>query len=448
MSPTPPSTPPSTEPFPEPFREPLSSSIPTARLSPEGYDPHSVERIKVTGRLRRLLVWYGLASFGVYVCIGAVNAVLLPLQIEQLDPERKAANLALAAALGAVAGMVAQPIAGLLSDRTRSRRGSRAPWIISGALGAAVALVVLGGLSGLLGIVIVYVLLNVALNLYLGPKTAIMPDRVPRGVRGLFSAVSGLGILFGILGGQVLGSGLSAAPFVGYCTLAVMIVLAGVGLVRFNPDHDNRDEPREPLHWSMLLRTFWVDPRRHPDFAYGFIGRLMTLMGFYLVNTFQLFLLQDYVGLGDEAVKVLPLLALAALGATLVSTVLGGPLSDRIGRRKPVAVAAGLLIAASLVAPWLMPTVTGFAIYALVAGLGFGAYLAVDQALLTEVLPTTADNGRYLGVLNIAVALPSALAAAVAGTIVSTLGYSAIFPVGIVISVIGAVAVLPIRSVR
>ncbi|WP_091730875.1 MFS transporter [Nocardioides scoriae] len=424
-----------------------SSSVSTS-LSPEGFDPQSIERFKVTGRLRRLLVWYGLASFGAYVCIGAVNAVLLPLQIEQLDPANKAANLAFAAALGAVAGMVAQPVAGLLSDRTRSKRGARAPWMVSGALGAAIALVVLGGMSSLVGLVIVYIFLNVALNLYLGPKTAIMPDRVPRGVRGLFSAVAGLGVLFGVLGGQVVGAVLSSAPFVGYSILAVMIVLAGVGLVRFNPDHDNREAPREPMHWSMLLRTFWVSPRQHPDFAFGFLGRLMTLMGFYLVNTFQLFLLQDYVGLGDEAVDVLPLLALTALGATLLSTVLGGPLSDRIGRRKPVAVVAGLLIGASLIAPWLMPTVTGFFIYALVAGLGFGAYLAVDQALLSEVLPSTEDNGRYLGVLNIAVALPSALAAAVAGTVVSTLGYSAIFPLGIVISVIGALAILPIKSVR
>jgi MFS family permease len=418
------------------------------RLSPEGHDPASTERVKVTGRLRRLLIWYGLATLGVYLCIGAVNAVLLPLQVEELDPARKAANLALAATVGAIAGMVAQPLAGLLSDRTRSRQGSRAPWILTGALGAAAGLVVLGGITGLVGLVVVYALVNVALNVYLGPKSAIMPDRVPRGVRGLFSAASGLGVLFGILGGQALGAAFAVSPFVGYCVLGVVVVLAGAGLVRFNPDHDNRDEPREPLRWSMLLRTFWVSPRRHPDFAWGFLGRLLTLMGFYLVNTFQLFLLQDYVGLGDEAVDVVPLLSLVALAATLVSTVVGGPLSDRIGRRKPVAVAAGLLIGASLVAPWLMPTLTGFVVYAVLAGLGFGSYLAVDQALLSEVLPTTEDNGRYLGVLNIAVTLPSALAAAAAGTIVSTLGYAAIFPLGIAISVLGSLAVLPIRSVR
>jgi MFS family permease len=87
-------------------------------------------------------------------------------------------------------------------------------------------------------------------------------------------------------------------------------------------------------------------------------------------------------------------------------------------------------------------------IYAAIAGLGFGSYLAVDQALLSEVLPTTEDNGRFLGVLNIAVTGPAALGAALAGVIVSTVGYTALFPIGMVIAVAGSLAILPIKSVR
>ncbi|RBY90301.1 hypothetical protein DQ244_12645 [Blastococcus sp. TBT05-19] len=190
------------------------------------------------------------------------------------------------------------------------------------------------------------------------------------------------------------------------------------------------------------------EPRRHPDFAWGFLGRLLTLTGYYITTTFQLYVLQDHIGLGDDAVDAIPLISVVSLLATLVSTVVGGPLSDRMGRRKPVAVAAGLLIAAGLVAPWLMPTMTGIIVFAVLAGLGFGSYLAVDQALLTEVLPTTEDNGRYLGVLNIAVTLPQALAPAIAGLIVSLLSYAALFPIAMVVAVAGALAVLPIRSVR
>ena len=437
-----------------PALEPLASAATAPHLSPEGHDPRSTDRVPVTGRLRRLLVWYGLATLGVYLAIGAMNGVLLPLQVEQVNPARKAANLALVTVVGGLAGMLAQPVAGLLSDRTRSRRGRRAPWILAGALAAAAGLVVLGALGGvrgpvgLVGIAVVYLVVNVAVALYLGPWSALMPDRVPVGVRGLFSAVAGLGVLLGVLGGQALGAVLSGAPLVGFCLLAAVVVVTGAGLVRFNPDHDNRGEPRPPLHWSMLLRTFWVSPRRYPDFAYGFLGRLLTFTGFYLVNTFQLFLLQDYVGLGHEAVGVVPLISGVALVATLASTVVGGPLSDRMGRRKPVAVAAGLLIAAAPVSVWSMPTVTGFVVYAVVGGLGFGAFLAVDQALLSEVLPTTEDNGRYLGVLNIAVTLPAALAAALAGAIVSGVGYAALFPISIAISVVGALVIVLIRSVR
>ncbi|WP_116451604.1 MFS transporter [Blastococcus litoris] len=426
----------------------VTAPRPGPRLGPEGHDPQETARVPVTGRLRRLLVWYGLASLGVYLSLGAVNSVLLPLQVEALDPAQKAANLGLVSAVGAVGGMLAQPIAGLLSDRTRTRWGRRAPWILTGALGAAASMVVLGGTSGLAGIAAVYLLVMVSLNLYFCPKSAVMPDRVPRGVRGLFSAAGGLGVLVGITGGMGLGAVLSGTPGVGYGVLAVLVVLAGGGFVLFNPDHDNRDEPREPVQWSAFVRTFWVSPRAHPDFAFGFLGRLLTMTGFYVTTTFQVYLLQDYVGLGDDAVDVLPLISVVSLLATLTSTLIGGPLSDRMGRRKPVAVVAGLLIALGLVAPWAMPTIPGVLVFAVLAGLGFGSYLAVDQALLSEVLPTTEDNGRYLGVLNIAVTLPQALAPAIAGLIVSTLGYAALFPIAMVVATAGALAVLPIRSVR
>ena len=39
---------------------------------------------------------------------------------------------------------------------------------------------------------------------------------------------------------------------------------------------------------------------------------------------------------------------------------------------------------------------------ALILGLGYGMYLAVDQALVTQVLPRAIDRGRDLGVINIA----------------------------------------------
>jgi hypothetical protein len=70
------------------------------RMTPEGHDRENTERIKVTGPLRRLLIWTCIAELGVYISFGAFPAVLPPLQVEVLDPARKAAKLAVSSVLG------------------------------------------------------------------------------------------------------------------------------------------------------------------------------------------------------------------------------------------------------------------------------------------------------------------------------------------------------------
>jgi MFS family permease len=88
-------------------------------------------------------------------------------------------------------------------------------------------------------------------------------------------------------------------------------------------------------------------------------------------------------------------------------------------------------------------------LFSFVAGLGFGAFQAVDTALMSEVLPSKNDFAKDLGVLNIAATLPQTLAPGIASIVILSLGgYAALFPIGIVIALLGAFAVLPIKSVR
>ena len=417
-------------------------------LSPEGYDPQSTERIKVTGRLRRLLVWFGLAMFGANLAIGAAGAVLIPLQLQKLDPADKAGNLALVTIGGAAAAIIVPPVVGLLSDRTRSRYGRRAPWMLGGAALGAGALLALGASDALVSIFLTYVIVSVGLNVYLSAFLAILPDRVPRGVRGLFSAVAGIGLLVGVLGGQGFGALFARVPATGYGVLAATAAVIAVGFVVLNPDLPNRGEARPSVRWKDLPPMFWVSPVRYPDFALAFAGRLLIFVSYYVVNTYQLYLLQDYLGLGDKAVNWISTFAATALAATLISTAIGGPLSDRLGRRKPLVAFAGVLTGLSFVGPWVSPTLTGFFLYSAIGGLGFGAYLAVDQALLSEVLPSRDANGRELGILNVASALPTAIAPGLAGLLVTTWGYVSLFPVALVLAFSGGLLVLKIRSVR
>ena len=84
-----------------------------------------------------------------------------------------------------------------------------------------------------------------------------------------------------------------------------------------------------------------------------------------------------------------------------------------------------------------------------IGGLGFGMYLAVDLALVADVLPDR-DNAKDLGVLNIAGALPFSVAPAIAPAIlaIGSGSYGVLYAVGGVSAILGAVAILPVRRVR
>jgi hypothetical protein len=77
-------------------------------------------------------------------------------------------------------------------------------------------------------------------------------------------------------------------------------------------------------------------------------------------------------------------------------------------------------------------------------------YMAVDLALVVDVLPDAGSAANDLGVLNIAGALPFALAPAVAPAVLAISGnsYSVLYLVAGTCSLLGALAVVPIRRVR
>ncbi|WP_158866729.1 MFS transporter [Leifsonia sp. AG29] len=422
------------------------SAAPTSAVSAQ-----RPQKVKVRGKLLKLMLSMSVANLAIFAIWGAVPGILLPLQVQGLVGDgAKAGTLAIIATIGAFAAMVAQPIAGMVSDRTRSRFGRRAPWMVAGSLIGGLALVGMGAANTVVQIAIAWVIVQIAYNFAQGPLSAILPDRVPSAVRGTFAALSGLGLMLGALGGQIAGAAFASSIPTGYLVFAGAAVVVIVLFVVLNPDASNKGEPQAPFNLVAFAKTFWVSPRKHPDFFWGFTGRLLLFAGYFMVTGYQLYILQDYIGLGAKAVALVPLLGILSLAGTLISTLVGGPLSDKLGRRKILAVIAGVILAISLVFPLVMPTVTGMLLFSFISGLGFGAYQSVDTALMSEVLPSKDDFAKDLGVLNIAATLPQTLAPGVAGAIVVAFGnvYTPLFPIGIVIALAGAFAVLPIKSVR
>lgn len=397
--------------------------------------------------VRRLLWWTIPANLGVFIIWGAFLGILLPAQVAGLDEANKIANFAVVSTVGAVFAMFAQPIAGQLSDRTRSRYGRRAPWLMLGSLVGALSLVGLAFANSFVGILIAATLVQTAFNFAQGPLSAVMPDRVPIKRRGTFAALSGIGLMVGALGGQIVGSVFLGSIAAGYIFLAVFSVLMLTMFVIFNPDYPSKDLKLEPFRFGDFLRTFWVNPVKHPDFFWAFTGRTLLYAGYFTVIGYQLFILTDYLGVEDPA-TVIPLIGIINLAGILISTVISGPLSDKVGRRKPFIFGSSALVGLAMVIPIISPTLPAWMAMTFILGFGFGMFQAVDTALMSQVLPSAKSFAKDLGVVNIAATLPQALAPAIAGAIVLSFGYVGLFPLGIVLSVLGAFAVWPIKASR
>jgi MFS family permease len=190
------------------------------------------------------------------------------------------------------------------------------------------------------------------------------------------------------------------------------------------------------------------------DFGWAWLTRFLVMLGYAVGTTYLLYFLRDGVGYerlfpghgADEGVLYLNAVAGAAL---LVTIIVGGIVSDRLQRRKAFVMASSAIVAAGLLVLSASPSWPAALVAAAILGAGFGVYLAVDVALITEVLPNPEDRGRDLGVINIANTLPQTVAPALCGLLVTKAGgYPTMFAVAAAITLVGAVLVQPIRGVR
>ncbi|MBP2475493.1 MFS family permease [Crossiella equi] len=386
-----------------------------------------------------------LANIGVWAAFFGPLNLLLGQQAAAFAPEHKETVLAVVTGLGAAVSVIANPLAGALSDRTRGRFGRRHPWTVSGALLGAAALILLAGATNVVVMAIGWCLVQAGVNASLAALTAEVPDHVPVRQRGVVGGWVGLAQMLGVLGGTTLATALgeTAWGYLGCATLLIVSVLPFVARSR-----DAVLAGRRPVQPGRTLASFWISPRRHPDFAWAWLTRFLLNTGNALGTLYLLFFLTDAVGHPDPGTGVLILTAVYAV-SMIGTTVLSGRWSDRAGRRKVFVTWASVVMAAALGALALWPVWPAVLTSTVVLGLGFGVYTSVDFALLTEVLPAEEDRAKDLGVVNIAAALPQVLAPVLAAPVLALLGgYPALYGLAALVTLLGGLLVGRIRGVR
>ncbi|MEU6759955.1 MFS transporter [Streptomyces sp. NPDC046685] len=401
-----------------------------------------------TPRQRGLLALLLVANSAMMALYMGVGSVLLPTQIAAVAPDDKVAVLGLIGGISAIFATAFNPIAGALSDRS----GRRNPWILGGALASLACLAFLGSVSTALLVGIGWCLIQATMNVYQAAVTAIVPDRIPAVRRGTASALVGLGLPIGGTVGVLVASQTVAHLRTGYLVFGAIVAGAALLLTGFCRDvprtGPEADAPARPQRAQLAV---FLSALAHHDFRWAFIGRALMVLGYFSVVGYQLYILDDHIALpaGLAPPAAMAVLTPVSMVAMAISTVLGGLLSDRWNRRKVFVGVSAALAGLVMVVPVVSPTWTGMLVFSALNGLAFGCFMAVDTALVTLVLPRAEDAARDMGVLNIANAGPQIIAPFVASAVVTALGgYTPLFLVGGALSLIGALAILPIRSVR
>ncbi|MFB7183713.1 MFS transporter [Streptomyces sp. NPDC056230] len=404
-------------------------------------DPRTEPRQRVGGG------WIGglvLANLGLYMAFLTPIQMLLAQQIDALASSGKEVALGWATGAGALVAVIANPVAGALSDRTAGRFGRRHPWILGGALVGAVGLVVTAAQTTVVGVALGWCLAQLGLNAMLAGTNAVVPDQVPVRQRAAVSGFIGIPQTLGLVLGVLLVSVAVTGTGPGYLVLAGLVVLCALPFVLLTRDPVEPGGVRGP---AVRPRDFWVSPRLHPDFGWAWLTRFLVQLGNAIGTLYLLYFLKDAVRYPDPEMGVL-YLTLLYTGGVVVTAVAGGVVSDRLGKRKMMVGVSSTVMATGSLLLTFRHTWPAAMVAAVVLGLGYGIYVAVDQALITQVLPAAVDRAKDLGVINIANSAPQVLGPALAAPIVAYAGgYAGLYLASTVVTVVGGVLVWRIRSV-
>jgi MFS family permease len=347
--------------------------------------------------------------------------------------------------------MFGNPFFGRMSDRTTSRLGMRRPWMVIGLGGGCLGILVVAVAPNIPLVLVGWCIAQLFFNALLAAQVAVLPDQVAPAQRGMVSGVLGVCLPVAAVSGTLL-----VKLFAGN-HLATFLVPCGIGgffiLVFAVALKDRRLARADRPGWSLreFAGTFFVKPRTSPDFAWAFASRFMFLLAYAFLTTYQVYYLLDKIGSARADVpQQIFLGTLVQSVVVIAASLIGGRLSDRTGRRKNFVFAASIVYGIALFVIATASNFKGFLVGMAISGLGFGVYVAVDLALVADVLPHRDHVGKDLGVFNIAGALPFSIAPAIAPAIlaIGNGSYGVLYAVAGACAVIGAFAIRRVKGVR
>lgn len=418
-------------------------------------EPTPTELFRQSLQPRRGFVFFlVLAMVGAAAALMSAALLTLTLKATEIDPATATTTISISSGIAGVLTLVALPVFGTLSDRSRSRFGRRRPFLVLAAIAFVAGAVLLVSAPNVPVFVAAHLLLMTGFVIASVTIIALLTDQLPADKRGVATALTSMatpiGALFGMAVSVPFGDAL--LPLVGIPTALAVAGLILLAVVVRDPKFDF---PKPPFDLSAARTMFWVNPLKHPSFAWIFTSRMLVFSGVAALNGYQaIYMLQklhlDPAGLGGAIL----LTVIVNLGATLLAAPAVGKLSDRLGVRKPFVLIAALILAVGLVLASIAPDFGFFLVACGVVGLGQGVYFSVELVLATQVLPDPDNPAKDLGILKIADNLPVTIVAAVAPALLAIgagaagPNFAALFIAGAIAAAVGGIVILFVRAAR
>lgn len=363
--------------------------------------------------------------FAVNFMWGALLLVLVAAQIRQIEPNNYAPLLGAVTATAAIPAILVPVLIGPLSDRCRSRYGRRKPFIFAGTLITAIGLLGMLAfsqgwvtlLSVKAGYIASYFVIQIGMNVALGPYSSYIPDLVPVQQRGIAAGYMAVVRQAGTLFGAAAASFFTIVPMYLILTLLLLAGAALLWIVIREPELEN---PPEKHSLKSYVDDLWINPKRAPDFAWLWLTRFLVSFGLYCVQPFAIYFVRDVLKATDPPKATTLILGSLILSATFTGFIFGH-LSDKYGRKKLV---MNSTIGASFCVVGLAycPTIPLAVLAACCFGLFFGAYLSVEIALGADVIPDLNKAAKYLALYHVGEVLPQSISPIIAGNLLALFG--------------------------
>jgi MFS family permease len=394
------------------------------------------------------------AQFVFFVALLGPAIIGIGVKVQSIVPDaEKAPALATVAGFGALFAVIGNVLFGRLSDRTTSRWGRRRPWIVGGTVVMTIAFVVMALGTTVPVVTVGWCLAQLGANATLAPFIATISDQVPKFQRGSVSALLGIAQNVGILGGTYLAQLFAKQLVILFVGPSILAIGAMILFAFILPDQHLKVKP-PAMTAGEWITTLWLNPLKHPDFAFAWWSRFLITLATFMFTTFRLFYMQDKLGLSlDKAPAAVATGVLIYTIALVITGWVAGRISDRTGRRKILVAGSTLLFGVGMVLLAHISSLGGFYMVEAIQGVAYGIYVGVDLALVVDVLPNPDDSGKDLGVFNMANALPQTVAPLIGAALlgvgsVTNQNYNLLVYSAAAAALVGALVVLPIKKVR